>query len=135
MWGATDPNSQHQLWSEWRFTVGGGRRPPLADVEHNWDRWCRRFGSVCRMKIQRRHHLRTGLVYDVLLAQVEGRPAHDPGYVASVARAFERFCEAGYGPAAWWRHRVRILAGDRQDGSPRAQLLAIPAQPCPTPKA
>lgn len=118
-----DPNSQHQLWSHWTLTVReGGRSVPLAAVELNAARWLRKgFGPVGQARIRRK-------VYGWKIeARVEGVPAHDPGYVASVRRQFQdHFVAKGWGPLARGEVSVRILAGDVQDGRPRTQLVMLP---------
>lgn len=118
-----DPNSQHQLWSYWTFTVReAGRTAPRADVELNAARWLRGgFGSVGEVKVTR------AIEGWRIEARVEGVPAHDPGYVASVRQQFqERFVAQGWGPLATSTVRARVLAGDVQDGNPRAQLVMLP---------
>lgn len=118
-----DPNSANQIWSAWIFTVQeAGRTAPRADVEANAARWLRRgFGSVGECRVSR-----TAKGWKIE-ARVEGVSAHDPGYVASVRRQFQaRFVAQGWGPLASSTVRVRVLAGDRQDGKPRAQLVMLP---------
>jgi hypothetical protein len=118
-----DPNSANQMWSAWTFTVReAGRTAPRADVELNAARWLRRgFGSVGEARVTRT------IEGWRIEARVEGVPAHDPAYVASVKREFrERFCAQGWGPLAWGDVRVRILAGDQQDGRPRDQWIGLP---------
>ena len=39
-WGPIDPNSDHQIWSRWRFEVHG-KTIPLAEIELNFARWIR----------------------------------------------------------------------------------------------
>lgn len=118
-----DPNTQHQLWSAWTFTVReAGRQVPRADVELNAARWLRKgFGSVGECRV-----VRTIEGWRIE-ARVEGVPAHDPGYVASVEREFRaRFVAQGWGVLASGDVKVRILAGDVQDGRPRSQLVMLP---------
>ncbi len=46
-WGKMDPNSDHQLWSHWTFTVYGGKSVPIKEVQENVARWLKMgFGSV-----------------------------------------------------------------------------------------
>ncbi len=130
-WGGMDPNSDHQLWSEWTFKAyEGGRRIPTAAVTVNARRFMAAlFGSVGRMKVETRL-VKSGAitqVYHVITAQVEGVAAHDPGLVQTVRLQFERdFVKKGMGPLATSTVEVKILAGDQQDGKPRSQLVVLP---------
>lgn len=120
-WGPIDPNSAHQLWTRWTFRVNG-RRVPFAEAKLNIARWLSKgFGSVGRASITERA---TGQI--VTVCEVEGAPAHDPGYVASVRRSFRQFVAQGWGVAAVESVDVEILAGDTQDGRPPAQLVVMP---------
>lgn len=122
--GPIDPNSEHQLWSHWKLRVAGGRRLSRADIESNTCRWLRAgFGSVGRARISRTVE---GYLIEV---QVEGVPAHDPDYLASITRQFDRFVADGWGPLAVASVDVNIIAGDVQDGSPRRQAVVIPTIP------
>ena len=121
-WGSMDPNSANQLWSRWTFSVYSDRTVPAQDLRENADRWLRQgFGSCGRFRLRFR---RNGAV--MIEADVEGVPAHDPGYVASVRMAFARFVEQGWGPVAQAQTEVQLLAGDAQDGRPRSQLVVMP---------
>lgn len=136
--GPIDPNSQHQLWSEWIFTIyTGSKRAPFGEVKYNAAKWLRQgFGSVGRAKLE--EQIVTATLPDhskvlenvvVITVQVEGAPAHDPGYVASVRRGLSRFVEQGWGAMAASTVTVRVLAGDVQDGTPRQQLVVMPSIP------
>lgn len=136
-WGVLDPNSQHQLWSHWTFTIyEGGRHAPYADVVTNARHWIRAgFGTVGECRVCERLVTARGSDDEAFLqqvyiieARVEGVPAHDPGYVASVRRQFlQRFVAPGWGPLAAGDVQVKVLAGDTQDGKPRAQLIVMPS--------
>lgn len=118
-----DPNTQHQLWSRWRFGIReAGRQVPRADVELNAARWiCKGFGSAGRVRV-----LRTVRGW-LIEALIEGVPAHDPGYVASVRQQFrQRFVEPGWGMFAHGRVSAYVMAGDVQDGKSRAQMVMMP---------
>jgi hypothetical protein len=119
-----DPNSQHQRWSRWTFDIEeAGRHVPRADVELNAARWLRAgFGSAGQARV-----LQTITGWQIE-ARIEGKPAHDPGYVASVRREFQqRFVEKGWGPLARGWVTVKVLAGDKQDGRAAAQWVELPA--------
>lgn len=124
-WGGIDPNSQHQLWSSWTFRVETSRTVPLEEVKLNAARWLRKgFGSVGQARVLERLEGRQ-VVY-VIEARVEGAPAHDPGYVASVERGFTRFVDQGFGPLARGTVAVQVLAGDQQDGKAASKLVVLP---------
>lgn len=121
-WGGIDPNSQHQLWSRWTFEIFSTKRQSLTEVLDNARRWLRQgFGSVGHVRVSKR------IWSWVIIAEVEGMPAHDPDFVASVRRQFQHnFVELGWGRLGWGRVKVEILAGDKQDGNPPSQLVVIP---------
>ena len=122
-WGRMDPNSHHQLWSRWEFTVfDNGRHPPFKDVKENAARWIRMgFGSAGQIRVQEK------LSTWVITLDVEGVPAHDQEYVASVLLQFQKnFVEKGWGPLAVGIVEAKVLAGDKQDGKPREQLVVMP---------
>jgi hypothetical protein len=122
-WGAMNPNSQHQLWSRWIFRVYG-KYIPLPEVERNALRWLRKgFGEAGHAKVE--DVFEPGNCHVVITADVEGVPAHDPGYVRSVRRRFRAFVDEGWGVTATEKMKVKILAGDRQDGRPRDQLIVM----------
>lgn len=125
-WGRLDPNSAHQLWSHWLFRIWPcGRYPPIREVEANAARWLRSgFGSVGQVRVTER--VEHGLAATWIEAMIEGRPAHDPEYVASVRRGFRKFVDEGWGRLAQMKLEVRVLAGDLQDGKPREQVVVIP---------
>lgn len=129
--GPIDPNSQHQLWSHWTFTVyEGGRHAPYADVALNAARWLRaKFGSVARARVEEKLLIQRGISqkYYVIEAQVEGVPAHDPQLVTSVRQSFARdFVFRGWGPLATSDVTAKVMAGSKQDGKPAAQLVVMP---------
>lgn len=123
--GVIDPNSQHQLWSRWVFGIqaDAGKCPPVDTCADNARRFfARGFGTVGRVRCDQQG------TYYVVVAEVEGPPAHDPDYRAAVKRQFrERFLRAGFGDSARLvRFDATVLAGDRQDGAPPAQMLVMP---------
>lgn len=124
-WGTLNPNSQHQLWSRWTFRVHG-KAVPISEAKLNAARWLRqRFGSVGRAKVQER--VEAGRPVFVIVAEVEGVPAHDPHYIRSTKASFAKFVEAGWGPLALGSTSIEILAGDTQAGRPPAQLVVMPS--------
>ena len=109
-WGGIDPNSQHQIWSHWTFTVhASGRHPSYADVKKNVTTWLRKgFGSVGQAKIV--EHVNSW----VIEARVEGVPADDPKYYDYVCSEFSKFVELGWGPLAISSVDAQILADGKQ---------------------
>ena len=124
-YGPMDPNSQHQMWSRWVFGVLASTKHPdrLVCVD-NFRRWCRMGfqSSVGRARCDLRR------AYYRFVLEIEGPPVHDPAFVESVRQQFvERFMAPGFGPGArLLRFRTKLLAGDRQDGTPPDQLLVMP---------
>ena len=119
---AGNPNGQNQLWSKWTFTVWeAGKRPARADVELNVARWLRKgFGSVSAARVSKTV---LGWRFECL---TEGRPAHDPEYVAAVRSGFKDFVEKGWGVLASCKVNVKIMAGSKQDGKPAEQMVVMP---------
>jgi hypothetical protein len=118
-----NPNGAKQLWSKWTFTIhAAGGRASRQEVELNAARWLKKgFGSAGRARIL---PTRDGWKIECL---IEGPPAHDPEYVASVRRQFqERFVAPKFGVLAWSSTTVRVMAGDAEDGKPRAQMVEMP---------
>jgi hypothetical protein len=118
-----DPNSQHQLWSEWTFDIfEGGKHVPFVELKPNAIKWLRKkFGSAGRVRFEE------GPSGWKIIAQIEGVPAQDPNYVAAVKVQFaNQFVLKGWGNLAKSRVDVRTLAGDMEDGSPPTQLVVMP---------
>lgn len=132
-WGPVDPNSTHQRWSRWRFTIvsAPGRRPPLEDVRDNFQRYVGRlFGStVGRIQVA---IIRVGADHlYVCVTEIEGPPVHDATYRDWVEREFAGvFVAKGFGPGARLRQMdATLLAGSAEDGKPARQLLVMPSAP------
>lgn len=131
-WGVMNPNSQHQIWSRWQFTIHpGGRRPDFKTVEYNFRRWLQATfqTEVGQARLFHRVVRTNGLSYEYYAgeAYVEGIPAHDPVLVMRVRQNFLRnFVHTGFGPLATSDVTATIVAGDKQDGKPAAQLVVMP---------
>jgi hypothetical protein len=119
-----NPNSTHQLWSRWSWTVYPGRRValPFEPVKLTIANFTRTlFGSAGQMRIIERVN------YYVIDLRTEGRPAHDPDFVSLTARQFRDFFVRCFGVHT----RVmltgpKIEAGSFQDGRPPTQLVILP---------
>jgi hypothetical protein len=59
--------------------------------------------------------------------RTEGHPAHDPDYVNWMTRQWRRFFNEGFGPGTTVSVKVKIEAGDTQDGRPPDQLVILPS--------
>jgi len=119
-----DPNSTHQLWSQWTFLVHEcGRHVPKKDVKYNAARWIAAgFGRTGKVRVT---PTRTGWAIEAI---VESRPAHDPAFVNHVALQFQQnFVAKGWGPLAFGEVSARVLAGDEQRGEPRKQWIEMPS--------
>jgi hypothetical protein len=129
-WGSVDPNSAHQRWSRWRFTIEARppRLPSRDQFAHNFARYVRRLlgTTVGRAQVSIVRdgpaHLYVGVV------ELEGPDVHDPAYRAWVQREFAGvFVAKGFGPGARLRQMDAILlAGSAEDGKPARQLLVMP---------
>lgn len=124
-WGSMNPNSAGQLWSRWKFRIFSAKSVPFEDIKSNAVRWIRKgFGTAGQARIS--EVLERGRFIILIEVEVEGVPAHDPDYLASVKRGFRRFVEQGWGLIATFSVETEIMAGDIQNGQPRAQLVVIP---------
>lgn len=130
--GTMDPNSQHQLWSRWIFGVEASPAK-LPDVRECVDNARRYFAKAFRSTVGRVRCDAQGTYYCFVL-EVEGPPAHDPGYMTALKRdVYERFLVPGFGPSVRLvRCEVGVLAGDVQDGRPPDQFLVVPQLPVTT---
>ena len=124
-----NPNSQNQRWSKWVFFVEPGRifRRAWTDVESNCARFGRKaFGSASQMRV--RHQQRIGRSSGYLIEVLtEGSPVHDPQFQNYMRENWQRFFQQGFGPNTRMRMTAKLMAGSRQDGTPRAQMLIMPA--------
>lgn len=122
-----NPNSQHQMWSRWIFAVEpeAGRHPPRVSVLI--DNMCRFSRAGFKSTVGRVRCEHTERCYSMIV-EIEGPPAHDPGYVASVKKEFiAKFMVPAFGSGARLaRFEVGVLSGDKQDGTPPDQLLILP---------
>jgi hypothetical protein len=134
-----DPNSQHQLWSLWSWTVKPAPRPRIGlvafggkrvkvqgrnfeEVKTNCLRFGRKaFGSTGQMNIQEYSDGKY-----IIKCRVEGHPVHDPAYVDHQNAAWTRFFVNGFGVGTEVSLETKLEAGDAQDGKPRDQLVIIP---------
>ena len=123
-----NPNSAHQQWSEWVFTVEtAAAGPPFAEVQLAFGRFFTALmGSVGRIKIDeavnaaRRRHIWT------VTAQIEGESVFAPGWRTHVLEAFTQAAQRRFGAGVRVQMDVRLLAGQTADGAPPAQWLALP---------
>jgi hypothetical protein len=124
-YGPIDPNSEHQMWSRWVFGVESPvKQPDVEECITNAQRYfAKGFGTVGRVRCDQQG------TYYCLVVEVEGPPAHDPGYVESVRRQFvKRFMAQGFGPSAYLtRFTAGVLAGNCEDGQPPTQMLVMPS--------
>lgn len=124
-WGAMNPNSGGQRWSQWTFSILAARRCPPASEVLDAARRFFRLGfktDAGQVKVDV-----SGRLYTVSI-QIEGPPCHDPDYRRQVvAQMRARFVAQGFGVGARLLNMdVRLLAGTAEDGSPAAQLLVLP---------
>lgn len=118
-----NPNSTHQIWSRWTFTVTPGRTIAASrlELEQNCGRFGRKaFGSASEMRITTRAGK---LIVDV---RTEGHPVHEAAYVAWMRQQWTRFFRNGFGNKTRVDLETKLEAGSRQDGRPADQLIVLP---------
>jgi len=123
---AMQVNSEHQLWSQWTFGIEADldKVPSFEEVLTNARAYFTKlFGHAGRIRVEQPDFLTFRI-----FVQVEGKPANDPDFRTHVKRQFiENFIFKGFGFCAKLvEFDVKILAGDRQDGTPRDQLIVVP---------
>lgn len=124
-WGPNEPNSTHQRWSRWTFTITSPtRRPSGQEVLDNFRRFVR---VVFRSSIgEARVRMNRGDTYELSL-HIEGPPVHDAAYRAAMARTWlARFVRPGFGPDATMTMDATLLAGSYEDGRPSTHLIVAP---------
>lgn len=119
-----DPNSGNQRWSKWRFTfVIVGAQPTVSYVRENAQRFFAQLfrstsGAVRVTQIQRRWHVEL---------RMEGIDVHDPAFRQQVQKQFVcDFLQKGFRGVRFIEMEAGILAGTREDGSPRDHLIIMP---------
>jgi len=118
-----NPNSAHQIWSRWTFTVTPGRPVvrAFAEVQGHSARFGRKaFGAASEMKVECRGEAWT---IDV---RTEGHPVHEDAYVTWMTAQWSRFFKAGFGIGTVVECVTKLEAGSRQDGRPADQLIIVP---------
>lgn len=130
-----DPNSQHQRWSKWWFVVhpGGSKWPTFPMVREAAATYARlHFGMTTAMEVREEFNFHTNKTEWHIKVRSEGHPVHDPDFVEAMTRLWERWVERGFGPGSRLEVReAKLEAGDRQDGSPRDQLIIMDASLMP----
>lgn len=126
-----DPNSQHQRWSKWWFIVHPGitKRPTYLMVRDAAATYARiHFGMTTAMEVKEEFNRDTKKTEWHIKVRSEGHPIHDPIYVEAMTRLWRRWVARGFGPDALLEVReAKLEAGDRQDGTPRDQLIIMDA--------
>jgi hypothetical protein len=119
-----DPNSANQRWSKWKIVVTPGftRSRDFREFQDNTARFLRKgFGSASQCRIRY-----SGTRYEIEVL-AEGKPAHDPEFVAYYQRSFEKFFTNGFGVGTEVKVSARIMAGSLQDGTPSEQMIMLPS--------
>jgi hypothetical protein len=139
-----DPNSQHQMWSLWTWTVIPERRQPVKQysfsgpygemvkvpltieiIKTNVAKFANKcFGNTGQMNVSQ---YSDGKVE--IKVRVEGHPVHDPAYVQHVRDSWKRFLLNGFGQRTTIEFSAKLEAGNAQDGKPAEQLIILPALP------
>lgn len=125
-----DPNSRHQQWSDWIFTIDvyGPRKPRPSEVKLNFGKLARSiFGSAGRMLVMAEGvpkpspHVRW-----TIRIQVDTESVHDPLWRNTVRAKFAQAAEQGFGKQIAVSMHVDLLAGENADGRPPDQWIALP---------
>lgn len=134
-WGVVDPNTEHQVWTSWAFRVyvhgTGWQRPEWETVKREFTRFFAKASvghcaelSVAELRVSGDL---TRPVYH-LDWRVEDNRALDLDYRERIRQHVERFAEGGFGTGqVSVTCDVRLLAGDAENGKPRAQLIVMPS--------
>jgi hypothetical protein len=118
-----NPNSAHQCWSLWEYTVVPERRRAVSFplVQSNTARFGRKaFGSTGQLQVRR-----AARAWRVRIL-TEGAPIQDPTYVRWMHAQWRRFFRQGFGAGATITSRARLLAG-QVDSRPPDQLILLPS--------
>lgn len=123
-----NPNSAHQQWSEWVFTVeAAGAQPALDAVTVPLGRFFTAiFGSTGRMKIEQALNVARVRTIWTVTVQVEGESCYAPGWRAHVLQSFTLAAQRRFGARVRVQMDVRLLAGQTADQRPNAQWLILP---------
>ena len=123
-----NPNSQHQQWSLWTFTVTPGdprKNPSRKEMAYNCAKFGRQmFGSTGQMKVEQSKD-GEGKFWTVWV-RTEGHPVHDPQFRERMIEAWAKFFRSGFGAGTHTHCQTKHEAGDQQDGKPPDQLLILP---------
>lgn len=126
-----NPNTQHQVWSLWTYTVRPGDRtktPSKAEVSLLCAQFAVKvFGSTGQAQIDRQFNAIHGAWW-VLKFRVEGDAVRDPGKRLFIGKQWARFFAEHFGVGTHTHQDTKFEAGDKQDGSPREQLIIMPAE-------
>lgn len=132
--GTMDPNSTNQRWSRWVFDVhtGGLRLQPFRDIKQAAAIFGRiRFGSASEMHVSIVHE--DGRRRVRIKVRTEGHPVHDPLFRVFMHREWTRWAIRGFGNGTTCELvEAKLEAGDRQDGTPRDQLIIMDAAKLPS---
>lgn len=127
-----DPNSQHQIWSLWTWTITperkqmpafGSSRNRVLEIKTNLARFANKcFGNTGQMNVSQYSDGRV-----IVKCRVEGHPVHDPKYVLYIKAQWHRFLTNGFGQRCTIEFNAKLEAGDAENGKPRDQLIILPA--------
>lgn len=122
-----NPNSAHQTWSKWTFTVKPQQAHRIltpedkASAHANIARFGRKkFGSASQMRLTFKPIV---LVVEV---RTEGHPVHDPQYQEWMLKEWRAFFAVGFGMETTVALEAHMEAGSKQDGTPSDQLVILP---------
>ena len=123
-----NPNSAHQQWSEWVFTVeAAGPQPAFDAVTLPLGRFFTSvFGCTGRMKVEQAlNPVRRRTIWTITV-QTEGESCYEPGWRARVLQGFTLAAQRRFGGGVRVQMDVALLAGQTLDARPNAQWLILP---------
>lgn len=129
--GVCDPNSHHQTWARWVFDVraitAAWLAPDFAQVQMNMARWFRGLtrGTAAALQVdQVASATSPGTLRYTVTLWWDRRDVLDAEFIARIRGEFERYMRGGLGESTTVTVKPpKLLAGDLEDGLPRAQWL------------
>jgi len=141
-WGACDPNSAHQLWTEWAWViqvVGGGAgwtAPVFPAVKAGLTAFFVEMahGHAAELKIEEERRAKDPTWLRYLVAwRVEDDRGLEPAYRGYVHGALDQLVSRALRqPVVISAPQVKVIAGNSGEGKPPAQLIVLPAPAPPT---
>jgi hypothetical protein len=125
-----NPNSQNQVWGRWEFAFFPGRKATHPDFKVVKDAAAIKgrqvFGQAAAMHVDFKYDTGQKASFWEIGIRAEGTPVHDPDFVTFVTNQWEAWGLVSFGPGTRMEVReAKLEAGDRQDGTPRDQMIIV----------